>query len=39
MGLAICRKIAERHNGSISAHSTQGQGSTFIVTLPLQQRQ
>lgn len=39
MGLAICRKIAERHKGSISAHSTQGQGSTFIVTLPLQQRQ
>jgi light-regulated signal transduction histidine kinase (bacteriophytochrome) len=39
MGLAICRKIAERHNGSISAHSTQGQGSTFIVTLPLQKRQ
>ena len=39
MGLAICRKIVERHNGSISAHSTLGQGSTFIVTLPLQQRQ
>jgi light-regulated signal transduction histidine kinase (bacteriophytochrome) len=38
MGLAICRKIVERHNGNISAHSTQGQGSTFIVTLPLQQR-
>jgi light-regulated signal transduction histidine kinase (bacteriophytochrome) len=39
MGLAICRKIVERHNGSISAHSTLGRGSTFIVTLPLQQRQ
>lgn len=38
MGLAICRKIAERHNGSISARSTLGQGSTFIVMLPLQQR-
>jgi len=39
MGLAICRKIVERHNGSITAQSTLGQGSTFIVTLPLQQHQ
>jgi PAS domain S-box-containing protein len=35
MGLAVCRKIAERHNGSITARSTPGRGSTFIVTLPL----
>ncbi|HEY9614124.1 ATP-binding protein [Allocoleopsis sp.] len=39
MGLAICRKIVERHNGSITAQSTLGQGSTFIVTLPLKQHQ
>jgi PAS domain S-box-containing protein len=37
MGLAICRKIVERHNGSIVAHSTAGQGSTFVVTLPIHQ--
>src|SRR6185503_10059297 len=38
MGLAICRKIAERHGGSITARSQPGQGATFIVTLPMQQR-
>jgi PAS domain S-box-containing protein len=34
MGLAICRKIAERHGGTIRAESTPGKGSTFIVRLP-----
>jgi PAS domain S-box-containing protein len=35
MGLAICKKIAERHGGKISARSELGRGSTFIVTLPV----
>lgn len=33
-GLAICHKIVLQHNGSITAQSAPGQGSTFIVTLP-----
>lgn len=37
IGLAICRKIVERHNGKISARSTPGRGSSFIVRLPLRQ--
>ena len=34
IGLALCRKIAERHGGQITAHSTVGRGSTFEVILP-----
>jgi signal transduction histidine kinase len=39
MGLAICKKIVERHNGSITARSTPGKGATFIVALPERQRE
>jgi signal transduction histidine kinase len=37
MGLAICRRIVERHHGSITARSKPGAGATFIVTLPEKQ--
>jgi signal transduction histidine kinase len=33
IGLALCRKIAERHGGTVSAHSVVGEGSVFTVTL------
>ncbi|MBW2258948.1 MAG: hypothetical protein JRF18_00655 [Deltaproteobacteria bacterium] len=35
VGLPICRKIAERHGGTITATSTPNQGATFVVTLPV----
>jgi signal transduction histidine kinase len=37
MGLAICKKIVERHGGSITAKSTPGKGSLFVIDLPLRQ--
>ncbi|MEB3338392.1 MAG: ATP-binding protein, partial [Leptolyngbyaceae bacterium] len=37
VGLAICRKIVERHSGSITATSVPGEGTTFLVILPIQQ--
>lgn len=37
MGLAICKKIVDRHNGTITAKSARGKGSTFIITLPEKQ--
>ena len=37
IGLAICRKIVERHGGSITARSTPGRGANFIVSMPLKQ--
>ena len=37
IGLAICRKIVERHDGTITATGIPGQGATFKVTLPVAQ--
>lgn len=39
MGLAICRKIVESHDGLITAHSAPGSGAKLIVVLPSLQPQ
>jgi two-component system, LuxR family, sensor kinase FixL len=35
VGLAVCRRITDRHGGTISAKSKPGEGATFVVTLPV----
>jgi light-regulated signal transduction histidine kinase (bacteriophytochrome) len=34
VGLAICKKIVERHGGTISAFGERGKGSKFVIRLP-----
>ncbi len=34
LGLILCREFVEKHGGTIAAHSTHGQGSSFRVELP-----
>jgi len=35
VGLSICKKIVEKHNGSLTAISELQKGSSFIITLPV----
>jgi signal transduction histidine kinase len=35
LGLAICRKVVTMHHGDIAVESKEGEGSKFIVTIPL----
>ncbi|MCR4295710.1 MAG: ATP-binding protein, partial [Elusimicrobia bacterium] len=37
MGLAICRRIADRHGGTVTASAAPGRGSEFKVVLPISQ--
>jgi signal transduction histidine kinase len=39
IGLSICRRIVERHHGTISARSSPGEGTAFLITLPLKQQE
>lgn len=38
LGLSLCKKIVERHGGSIQAKGIPGEGAKFIITLPLKQK-
>lgn len=35
VGLAVCRRITDRHHGKIEARGQLGKGATFTVTLPV----
>lgn len=39
VGLAVCRRIVDRHGGTITAQGRPGQGAVFIVSLPCHQTQ
>jgi len=37
IGLAIAKKIVDKHNGVISVRTKPGEGAAFIITLPQHQ--
>lgn len=37
LGLALCKKIVEKHGGAIEAEGRKGEGALFTIRLPLQQ--
>lgn len=39
LGLSLCKKIVERHGGTITAHGKVDEGATFVIVLPLLQDQ
>jgi len=39
LGLALCKKIVQRHHGSIEATGVKGESATFTIHLPVKQEQ
>ncbi|MDQ0253007.1 signal transduction histidine kinase [Evansella vedderi] len=39
LGLTIVQRIIENHNGNIQLHSSSGNGTTFVISLPLLNKQ
>ncbi|KRD12361.1 hypothetical protein ASE21_00110 [Flavobacterium sp. Root901] len=38
IGLAMCRRILQNHNGRITAESSEGKGTSFIIIIPIKQQ-